>query len=63
MIAMTTMLTGTNWRLHAECRGVDPGIFHPVDEEENEFAADEAKEICFACPVARVLPGTCDLGA
>jgi len=51
MIAMTTMLTGTNWRDHAECRGVDPGIFHPVDEEENEFAAEEAKQICFACPV------------
>jgi WhiB family redox-sensing transcriptional regulator len=35
------------WRQRAACRGVDPDIFYPVSEED----ADEAKGICFACPV------------
>jgi WhiB family redox-sensing transcriptional regulator len=35
------------WRQRAACRGVDPDIFYPVSEED----AEEAKAICFACPV------------
>ena len=51
MIAVTSIVTTTTWRDHAECRGVDPGIFHPDDEDENEFAAEAAKAICGECPV------------
>lgn len=40
------------WRQSARCRGVDPAIFYPVSEDES--AADEAKEICYACPVREV---------
>jgi WhiB family redox-sensing transcriptional regulator len=35
------------WRQQARCRGVDPEIFHPREDEE----ADEAKAICALCPV------------
>jgi WhiB family redox-sensing transcriptional regulator len=41
-------MTGT-WRDQARCRGVDPQIFHPA--EEDEAAADEAKAICERCGV------------
>jgi len=51
MIAVTSIAPLTSWRDHAECRGVDPGIFHPDDEEENEFSAEAAKTICMSCPV------------
>ncbi len=43
-----TNSTGT-WRDQARCRGVDPQIFHP--SEEDEVAADAAKAICARCPV------------
>jgi WhiB family redox-sensing transcriptional regulator len=51
MIAVTSIGPITTWRDHAECRGVDPGIFHPDDEDENEFSSDAAKAICMQCPV------------
>lgn len=35
------------WVHAAACRGLDPTIFYPATDEE----ADEAKEICAACPV------------
>lgn len=35
------------WRDLARCRGVDPLVFHPVNEDD----ADEAKAICALCPV------------
>ena len=51
MIAVTSIAPTSSWRDHAECRGVDPGIFHPDDEEENEFSTQAAKAICMTCPV------------
>ncbi len=35
------------WRNLARCKGVDPVIVHPVNEDD----ADEAKAICELCPV------------
>jgi WhiB family redox-sensing transcriptional regulator len=35
------------WRALARCRGVDPAVFHPVNEDDG----DEAKAICALCPV------------
>jgi WhiB family transcriptional regulator, redox-sensing transcriptional regulator len=37
------------WRDQARCRGVDPAVFHPPDEDE--AAAELAKAICEQCPV------------
>ena len=51
MIAVTSVAPTSDWREHALCRGVDPSVFHPADEEENEFSAEPAKTICFQCPV------------
>lgn len=51
MIALTTITPISQWREHALCRGVDPAIFHPEDEEEDEHASDAARAVCFACPV------------
>jgi WhiB family transcriptional regulator, redox-sensing transcriptional regulator len=36
-----------SWRDHAACRGVDPDIFYPGDDEE----AQTAKAICAQCGV------------
>lgn len=36
-----------SWRQKGACRGLDPAIFYPVQEEE----ADVAKAICATCPV------------
>ena len=36
-----------SWRSQARCRGLDPEIFYPQAEEED----DEAKSICAQCPV------------
>lgn len=41
-------MTGT-WREQARCRGVDPQIFHPVEDDES--AADPAKAVCELCSV------------
>ena len=35
------------WRQAARCRGVDPEVFYPTEEDEGL----EAKEICTLCPV------------
>jgi WhiB family redox-sensing transcriptional regulator len=37
------------WRDQARCRGVDPQVFHPAEEDEE--AADVAKDICGLCNV------------
>jgi len=42
-----TLTTPGTWRSLARCRGVDPGVFHPVNEDD----ADDAKAICALCPV------------
>lgn len=48
MVAVFPMLTSPGtWRTHARCRGVDPVIFHPANEDD----AEEAKGICELCPV------------
>ena len=36
-----------SWRQRAACRGVDPSVFYPVEDE----AAESAKVICGQCPV------------
>ena len=36
-----------SWRDQARCRGVDPEIFHPTEEDDGA----EAKVICAVCPV------------
>jgi WhiB family redox-sensing transcriptional regulator len=42
-----TLTTPGTWRSLARCRGVDPTIFHPVNDDD----AEEAKAICALCPV------------
>ena len=37
----------TLWRKHGACRGLDPAIFYPLDDED----AEPAKEICGVCSV------------
>ena len=54
MIAMTVLAPVTDWRDLALCRGVDPAIFHPELEEEDERASDAARAVCFECPVREV---------
>ncbi len=41
-----------HWREQALCRGLDPEIFFPVDDEEE--SAQEAIAICNQCPVQEV---------
>jgi WhiB family redox-sensing transcriptional regulator len=41
-------MSGT-WRDQARCRGTDPQVFHPA--EEDDAGADAAKAICQMCPV------------
>lgn len=43
-----TLTTPETWRSLARCRGVDPGIFHPVNEDDD---AEAAKAVCALCPV------------
>jgi WhiB family transcriptional regulator, redox-sensing transcriptional regulator len=38
------------WRQNAACRGLDPEIFYPADEEE----ADAAKSVCAECHVREI---------
>ncbi len=45
---LPTVPSTDGWRAHARCRGLDPAIFHPVNEDD---AADEAKAVCDLCPV------------
>ena len=51
MLALTTIIPTAQWRDYALCRGIDPGIFHPDDEEDDERASDTARAVCFQCPV------------
>ena len=39
----------STWRDQARCRGMDPQVFHPADEDE--LGAARAKAICESCPV------------
>jgi WhiB family redox-sensing transcriptional regulator len=36
------------WRERGRCKGADPELFYP---EDDEAPADEAKSICALCPV------------
>jgi WhiB family transcriptional regulator, redox-sensing transcriptional regulator len=42
-------LESINWRDEGECRGLDPAVFYP--DEDDEIAVDMAKAICESCPV------------
>jgi WhiB family redox-sensing transcriptional regulator len=37
------------WRSKAACRGLDPQIFYPPTDEDEDAAA--AKAVCAVCPV------------
>lgn len=37
------------WRVKAACQGLDPTIFYPADD--NDEQADAAKAVCAVCPV------------
>lgn len=41
------MREASAWRQHARCRGLDPALFYPSEEED----AESAKAICAVCPV------------
>lgn len=43
------MYYGMGWRDLGRCRGLDPAVFHP--DEEDDFAVEHAKAICETCPV------------
>ena len=47
MMALQGLPTGGGWRALAACRGVDPEIFHPSDEDD----PSAAKAVCAECPV------------
>lgn len=36
------------WRQHAACRGIDPDLFYPLDQDDD---GEAAKQVCVACPV------------
>ena len=36
------------WRDKGRCKGIDPTLFYPDDDED---LGEEAKEICAVCPV------------
>jgi WhiB family redox-sensing transcriptional regulator len=44
-------VSGMYWRAKGRCRGVDPAIFYPEDDED---PAEEAKAICADCGVREV---------
>jgi WhiB family redox-sensing transcriptional regulator len=39
------------WRRSAACRGLDPEIFFPSIDVEEEDAFDDAKAVCTVCAV------------
>ena len=47
MMAVTRVIPSTSWRAQARCRGVDPEIFHPGEDDEG----NAAKQYCAECPV------------
>jgi WhiB family transcriptional regulator, redox-sensing transcriptional regulator len=43
---------GTDWRVHAACRDVDPELFFPLGTSDiSLLQIDAAKQICRTCPV------------
>jgi WhiB family redox-sensing transcriptional regulator len=40
-----------SWREQGRCKGADPEVFYPEDDEDPGIAA---KEICALCPVREV---------
>ncbi|MBW3579856.1 MAG: WhiB family transcriptional regulator [Actinobacteria bacterium] len=36
-----------SWRHHGACRGIDPEVFYPPEDDD----ADAAKEVCAQCQV------------
>ena len=59
--SITSIAPISPWREHALCRGIDPGIFHPEHEEDDERASDAA---CRLLPMSGAgnLFGTCHRG-
>jgi WhiB family redox-sensing transcriptional regulator len=47
MMALTMAKQSTGWRTQARCRGLDPEIFHPGEDQD----PSAAKAVCAACPV------------
>ncbi len=47
MTKQRTNPTNQTWRDRSACRGLDPGIFYPMGDEDSP----EAKVVCEACPV------------
>jgi WhiB family transcriptional regulator, redox-sensing transcriptional regulator len=49
MVTMTVQkaMRTQSWRSQAQCKGLDPEIFHPLEDHE----AATAKSICEICPV------------
>lgn len=39
-----------SWQDSAACRGLDPSIFYPADDED--MVVTTAKEVCDQCPVS-----------
>ena len=46
---ISTEKVAVNWREIGMCKGTDPDVFFPLDEED---PADEAKSVCSQCPVS-----------
>ncbi len=44
-----SQLNSQPWRAKAACRGLDPTIFYPSEEDDD--AAADAKAVCAVCPV------------
>ncbi len=42
------MMSTASWRDAGRCRGVDPEVFYPEDDED---PGEEAKDICATCVV------------
>lgn len=43
------LMTTTHWRDRGRCRGVDPDVFYP--EEDDAESETAAKAVCEHCPV------------
>jgi WhiB family transcriptional regulator, redox-sensing transcriptional regulator len=41
-------MSGLSWRERGRCKGADPDVFYPEDDED---LGEEAKAICEACSV------------
>jgi WhiB family redox-sensing transcriptional regulator len=47
MMTIPGLTVSGSWRQQARCRGVDPEIFHPGEDDD----PTAAQEICALCPV------------